>query len=112
MQERSRVVQWGMRRLLAPVLVLLAVFTATYIAALALGSSVSLAVVVTVAAAFLWIVARDVRRTSWAESQRAQDAAYAATAIAALHTPGQSGSDCPTGFDGGFSGGDCGAGGI
>lgn len=111
MQERSHVVQWGMRRLLVPALVLLAVFAATYVAALALGSSVSLAVIVTVATAFLWIVTRDVRRTSWAESQRAQDAAYAAAAIAALHTPGQSSSDCPSSFDGGF-GGDCGASGL
>lgn len=73
----------------------------------------TLAVIATVAVGFFWIVAHDVRRTSWAESQRAQDAAYAAAMIAGMHGSGQGSSECPTGLDGGFSGGaDCGAGGI
>ena len=100
-------VQWGMRRRL---LVLVGIFAATYLVGSATEVPTTLAVVVTVAVAFCWIVARDVRRTTWAaESQRSQDAAYAAGAFAAMHAPGQGATDCPSGFDGGFSGGaDCG----
>ena len=90
---------------------LAAIVAATFVVASAMEIPMTVAVVVTVVIGFCWALARDVRRTSWAESQRAQDAAFAAAAIAALHTPGQSGADCPSGFDGGF-GGDCGAGGL
>jgi hypothetical protein len=103
------------RQLLVPVLVLAAVFAGTYVAALAMGGSVSLAVIATVVIGFFWLVGKDVRRKPWPSdaSQRAQDAAYAAAMIAAMHMPAQSGADCPTSFDGGFGGGaDCGAGGI
>jgi hypothetical protein len=100
-----------MQRLLAPVLVLLAVFAAAYVVTWATESSTSVAVVVTVVSGILWIVAHDVRRTPWAsESQRSHDAVYAAAAFAALHAPGQASTDCSPGFDGGFGGcGDVGA---
>lgn len=93
-------------------LVLAAIFGATLAAAWAMELPMTVAVIVTVVVGFSWIVANDVRRPSWAESQRAQDTAYAAGAIAVLHEPGQAGADCSAGFDGGFSGGDCGAGGM
>jgi hypothetical protein len=95
-------------------LVLVGIFAAAYLVGLATEVPMTVAVVVTVAVGFLWIVARDVRRTTWAaESQRSQDAAYAAAAFAALHAPGQGAADCPSGFDGGFSGGaDCGGLGV
>jgi hypothetical protein len=100
------------RRLLAAAGIFVAVFGATFIATSATGSAVTVAVLATVVVAFLWAVAQDVRRKPWAsESQRGQDVAYTAAAIAALHATGQAGSDCPSGFDGGFSG-DCGAGGV
>ena len=91
-------------------LVLVGIFGAMYAISAATEIPATMALIVTVVVGFCWIVARDVRRTSWAEeSQRSHDAAYAAAAIAALHTPGQSGADCSPGFDGGFSGGaDCG----
>lgn len=101
------------RRLLVVTAVFVAVFAATYAVTWATGSSVSTAVVVTVVVGFLWIVARDVRRKPWpSESQRSHDAAYAAVALAAMHGPGQGGTDCPSspGDVGGF--GDCGAGGL
>lgn len=104
-----------MRRwLLVLAMVFVAVFAATYIATSAPGSAVTVAVLAIVAVAFLWAVAHDVRRKPWSSgAQRSHDAAYAAAALAALHTPGQGSTDCPPSFDGGFGGGaDCGAGGI
>ena len=92
---------------------LAAIFAVTYVVASVTEFAMTLAVIATVAVGFCWIVARDVRRTSWAESRRSQDAAYTAAMIAGMHVSGQNSTDCPTGFDGGFSGGaDCGAGGI
>lgn len=91
-------------------LVLAVVFAATYVVASATDLPMTLAVIATVAVGFGWIVAYDVRRTSLAESQRSQDAAYAAAMIAGMHASGQSGTDCPTGID--SFGGDCGAGGL
>jgi hypothetical protein len=101
------------RRLLVPVLVLAAVFAVTSVAALALGGSVGVAVVATVAVGFFWLVGQDVRRKPWPSesSRRAQDAAYAAAMIATMQTSAQGGADCPTGFDGGFGGG-CDIGGV
>src|SRR5687768_10492927 len=97
------------RRFLVAAGIFVAVFAATYIATSATGSAVTVGVLATVMVAFLWAVAQDVRRKPWAsESQRGHDVAYTAAAIATLHAAGQTGSDCPTGFDGGFSG-DCGA---
>jgi hypothetical protein len=93
-------------------LVLVAVFAAAYLVGLVTGFPMTVAVIATIAVGFGWIVAHDVRRTSWAESRRRQDAVYGAAAIAALHGPGQSGADCPSGFDGGPGGADCGAGGV
>ena len=81
-------------------LVAAGIFAATYALASATDIPMTVAVIVAVVVGFCWIVARDVRRPSWAESQRAQDAAYAAAMIAALHTPGQSATDCPSSFDG------------
>jgi len=100
-----------MKRLLVPVLVLLAVFAATYVAALAMGGSVIPAVIVTVLFGLFWLVGQDVRRKPWpSESpQRGQDAAYAAAMFTAMQLPAQGGTDCSPGFDGGFGGGaDCG----
>ena len=102
------------RRLLMVAGVFVAVFTATYAATSATDSAVTVAVLATVMVAFLWAIAQDVRRKPWPSesSQRGQDAVYVATAIAALHMPGQDGADCRSGLDSGFSGGaDCGAGG-
>ena len=95
-------------------LVLGAIFALTYVVASLAGLPMTVAVITTVVVGFGWIVAHDVRRTSWAESQRSQDAAYAAAMIVGMHASGQGSADCPTGYDGGFSGGaDCGgAGGI
>ena len=94
-------------------LVLAAIFAATYVIASATKIPMTIAVFVTVAVGFCWLVARDLRRPSWAESQRAQDAVYGVAMIAALHTPGQSSADCPSGVDGGFSSGaDCGGFGV
>ena len=90
-------------------LVLAAIFGTTYLVGSATEFPMTVAVIVTIAVGFCWIVARDVRRTSWdSESQRSQDAAYAAAAIAVLHGPGQSGADCPSNFDGSTSCGDAG----
>jgi hypothetical protein len=90
-------------------LVFSGIFAATLIVASATEISMTAAVVVTIAVGFCWIVARDVRRPSWsADAQRSQDAVYAAAAIAALHTSGQSSVDCPSGFDGFSGGADCG----
>ena len=88
-------------------MILASVFAATYVAALAMGGSVGLAVMVTVVFGFLWLVGKDVRRKPWPSdsSHRAQDAAYAAAMIAGMQMPVQGGADCPPGFDGGFSGG-------
>jgi hypothetical protein len=94
-------------------LVLASIFAVTYVVASSTELPMTLAVIATVAVGFGWIVAHDVRRTSLAESQRSQDAAYAAAMIAGMHASGQGSTDCPTGLDGGFSGGaDCGAGGV
>src|SRR5688500_12082474 len=94
-------------------LVLAVVFGVTYVVASATDLPMTRAVIATVVVSFGWIVAHDVRRTSWAESQRSQEAAYAAAMIAGMHASGQGSTDCPTGLDGGFSGGaDCGAGGV
>ena len=100
-----------MRRLLILPLVFVAVFAATYAVTWATGNAVSVAGIATSVVGFLWLVARDVRRKPWpSESQRGQDAVYAAAAIAALHTPAHGASDCPSGFDGGIGG--CGGGGL
>ena len=72
-------------------MVLASVFAATYVAALAMGGSVGLAVIVTVVFGFLWLVGKDVRRKPWPSesSHRAQDAAYAAAMIAGMQMPVQ-----------------------
>jgi hypothetical protein len=85
------------------------IVAALYVVASATDFPMTAAVVVMIVVGFCWIVARDVRRPSWStDGQRSQDAAYAAAAIAVIHTPGQSSADCPSGFDGFSGGADCG----
>ena len=98
------------RRLLVLTLVFVAVFVATYAATSLMRNAIPVAILITGAVGFLWMLAHDLRRRPLSTaSQTGHDAAYAATVFAVLHGPGQGGADCPSGFD---SSGGCGDAGM
>jgi hypothetical protein len=96
-----------MRRLVVLAVMFGAVYHATYAVT---EYPTTVAVVVTVGVSFFWLLALDLRRRPWSsDAQRSQDVAYTAAIIAAAHSPGHGGADCPSGYDG-FSG--CGDAGL